>query len=180
MEKHQMEPTVVDAAVLEIKASRTRKPKNGKARPYKRKPLAAFIEEPLQESPEVPVPVSKDEGKVYGWPIKEGFAKIMIFSDHNDGNKTTFVPLLLGDHPRVQIAKNKMHVLPMGLVNIILDTTQEFPVDDLSDEMRPTRYFEKRPRFPHSEPIPATAAEYVAYRKEQEKLPHPNTLAKKT
>ena len=161
------------ATALELKAARTRKPKSGAKRPRKPK-VAEFIE--LQ--PSEPAPVEEPTGSVYGWPIKDGFSRIMIFSDHNDGNKVTYVRVMLGDHAPVMLAKNKMHTLPNGLVNIILDTEQEYPVDDLSNEMKPVRYFEKGPRFPHSEPIPATAKEYVAYRQTQEKLPHPNKLSK--
>jgi hypothetical protein len=164
-----------EAATVEVPAARTRKPKGLLKRKYQSRKIAAVIEDP----PEVlPTPAPKEGGNVYGWPIKDGFARMMIFSDHNDGNKITYVPVKLGDHPVVQLAKQKMHVLPMGLVNIILDTVQEFPVDDLEDEMKPKRYFEKKSRWAHSEPIPATWQEYVAYRKEQEKLPHPNNLKK--
>jgi len=160
------------ASELDLKAPRTRKPK-GTTIKRPRKPVKDMV---VADS-EALIP-ERAPGKVYGWPIADGFARIMIFSDPNDGNKVTFVQASLGDHPRVYLAKNKMHVLPMGLVNVLMDTAQEFPVDDLSNETRPVRYFEVRARFPHSEPIPATAEEYVRYRQEQEKLPHPNKKAK--
>lgn len=160
------------ASELVLKAPRTRKPKTPTVK-RPRKPAKDMI----VANTDALVP-ERAPGKVYGWPIADGFARIMIFSGPNDGNKVTFVECSLGDHPKVYLAKNKMHVLPMGLVNNIIDTTQVFPVDDLSDEMKPKRYFEARPRFPHSEPIPATAEEYIKYRQEQERLPHPNTKAK--
>lgn len=176
----------VEAASVEVPAPRTRKPAKGKPRGRKPK-VAQYLEKDVEPTPESPSKSNDDDGLVYGWPKfvygqngekLPGFYKIMIFSDHNDGNKITYIQTSLGDHPKVFLAKNTMHVLPAGLVNNILGTTAEYPVDDLSDEMKPVRFFEKRARWPHSEPIPATAEEYVAYRKKQETLPHPNKLKK--
>lgn len=119
-----------------------------------------------------------DTSRVYGYPVKDGFARIMVFADPGEGNKTCYFQVKCGDHPTTFLAKNRMHVLPMCLVNNILDSSTEFPVDDLSDERNPTRSFETRARLPHSEPIPATKEEYIAYRKAQEKLVHPNRFKK--
>lgn len=153
----------------EIPAPRTRKPKSGAVRPSRTK-FAGMV---VGEVGNAESRTITDE-KVYGWPVADGFARIMVFSAPEEGNKTSYFQVKLGDHPVVFLAKNRMHVLPMGLVNNILDTTNEFPVDDLADEAHPQRFYEKRARLPHSEPIPATKEEYIAYRQAQEKLIHPN------
>lgn len=155
-----------------IPAPRTRKPKDGAPRKSPRTKLKGMIEEGE------PVSRAITPSHVYGYPVADGFARITVFGDPSEGNKTHWFMVSLGDHPKTYLAKNRNHVLPMGLVNNIIDTTQEFPVDDTSDERNPQRMYEMRARFPHSEPIPATAEEYVAYRKLQEKLIHPNKYKK--
>lgn len=156
-----------------IPAPRTRKPRNGEPRLSPRTKLKGMVEEGGE-----PVPTPVTPTHVYGYPVADGFARITVFSDPSEGNKTTFFMVMLGNHPKTYLAKNRSHVLPMGLVNNIIDTTQEYPVDDTSDQQHPQRMYEMRARFPHSDPIPATAEDYVAYRKLQEKLIHPNKYKK--
>lgn len=111
---------------------------------------------------------------INGYLVEEGFWHIQVFPFHFEQNKICYFEVTAGDHPKTRLQKGKMLVLPTALVSNIVDSAQEFPVDDLSDEQRPKRYTEIRARFPHSTPIKATPEDYINYLNELEKLPHPS------
>lgn len=147
-----------------VKKSPGRPPKYAKAIP----------EVPFTEEEHAAASDAREE-KVYGFPVKEGFARITVFATAEDGNKYSFFPIKLGDYPRLNLARNRMHVLPMSYVNVITDTVVPDCIeDDCSDPANPIRRYVSKTRFPHSDPIPATKEEFVAYMKQQASLEHPN------
>ena len=167
-----VETEAAPAEITVIPKGRTRKPQNSGERKTRQPKLKAIVEGP-EDAPKAQGPTH-----INGYPIADGFAKIMVFPDPSEGNKTCFFETKLGDHPKTFLAKNRMHVLPMGLINNILDTTQEYPVDDCSDLAHPQRGTEMRARLPHSDPIPATPEEYREYIAKQNTMIHPNKFKK--
>lgn len=119
--------------------------------------------------------------KVFGFPVADGFSKIMVFPAPGDGNNLTFMTLRLGDFTPLTIAKGKLHVLPNCLVGLIEATVVESVEDDLSDPRKPVRHKNiLKTRFPHSPRVPATKEEFVAYYTQQHKLEHPNNHRNRT
>ena len=140
MSEVMTEPVEVEAEVVKNKGGRPRK----------------YPVEP-------PTIKNEDGRKINGWLVSEGFSRIMLFPDPFEGTKSYPVSLTVGDHKRVTIYKNVMHVLPNAIVNAILDTVNEYPVDDTTDIANPVRTYEKKTQLPHSSPIPATEDDYRAY-----------------
>ena len=151
----------------------------------KRKPSPRPAGRPAKYStsvmPEVVPEVAVENGNemIYGYPVSEGFSRIMLYPNASEGNKYCFQLLRIGDRPAMYVAKNKMHVLPNALINVILDTVVPIVEDDVSDPRHPVRRTAMFTRVPHSDPTPATKEDFIAYRKAQASLEHPNTYQKR-
>lgn len=150
------------------KQKRAAKSKNGLNRAPGRPRKLQFMDES--------VPKATEEGErkfVYGWPEDEGFSKLMLFPLPADG--TMFYPTrwVHGNRPPVTIYKGTMHVLPQAIVNRIIDANSNtIPEPDLSDWANPkTNYDGQYLPFPHSPPVPATVAEFIAFRESQKAKP---------
>jgi len=159
------------------KAGRPAGAKRGPGRPPK---FARAIAEPAFSEGDVEQAKAPEAAHVFGFPVHEGFAKITVFADASDGNKMSFFTVKLGDYPRLNLARNRMHTLPMAYINVIRDTIVDGCIeDDLSDPANPVRRYVSKTRYPHSDPIPATKEEFVAYWTQQNGLEHPNAFKRR-
>lgn len=163
----------VESAVIEPKPkavkSATRKDGKPKAKPG-RKPRPPFMDLSVQK--DTPKTESGDE-TVFGWPVKDGFSKIMLFQLPGEGAKFYATSWIIGDHKPVVLYKGVMHVVPNAVVNNILDANKNtMPEDEIIDDRFVVRRMDAPYiPFPHSDPIPATKEEFIAYRLSQEIKP---------
>lgn len=143
------------------------KPKNKGGRPRKIKPVEGNVGNAI-----VALPGSQAPESVYGWKVKEGFYRMMLFSSPSEGSKPAPVTIQAGEHKPVTLYKNKMHVVPGAIMHAICDTVNEYPEDDTtSDPQHPVRTWVKRTEVPHSDPIEATWQEFKAYKDNESTKP---------
>ena len=159
-------------------ATTNTKPKNKGGRPRKHPLPAPKTDEPKAAAPTKRQPTSAELG---GWPIEEGFSWITVYPTPPDlPNKKHFCgPWIVGDRTPITFLKGTNVCLPNAIINSIKDSVVQIPEDVIEDGKWVSRHYVDFTRFPHSDPIPATAEEFAAYRKKQSELPHPNTLVKK-
>ena len=122
-------------------------------------------EDPPFIDPDIPQVGKSADGKLlFGWPIEEGFAHVTVFRQHYEGNQYISVPLVLGDRPVIHIFKGIPAIIPMGLVNNLINMNDMMlPEDDLTDQAHPVRREAPHTPMPFSDPIPASAEEFAAY-----------------
>lgn len=147
-------------------------------RPAKVKPavVPATVEAPQPKADRIPA-------TILGYRVADGFAWITIFPNAQDGGRKVFTgPWRVGDGEQFEFAKGTSVCLPMAVINNIIDSTVFIPEDeiDLAGRSDPKRNkYAPFTRFPHSDPIPATYHEFMAFRQSQAKKIHPNEYARK-
>lgn len=152
------------------------KPKNKGGRPRKN---------PLPETGPDSGPVSQPPKKpsapefYAGYRVADGFAWITIFPTETYKKGTWTGPWLCGDGVPIYVPRGYNVCLPMAVVNNIQDALVPTKEDDLTDRQNPVRSTIYTTRFPYSDPIPASWAEFKAFRDKQETLIHPNDAKKK-
>ena len=149
------------------------KPKNKGGRPRKN-PVAAPTEAQHENVEAVPQ-------KIAGYYVKDGFSWITIYPLPGEPmNKRYWCgPWQVGDGNPIRVLRGSNVCLPNAIINTIRDSVVETYEDDLSDILHPVRNKVLFTRFPHSDPIPATYAEFKAFQAKQSGLIHPNKAAKK-
>lgn len=139
---------------------------------------------PAVPNPEAPQPkVERIPDTILGYRVADGFSWITIFPNAQDGGRKVFTgPWRVGDGEQFEFAKGVAVCLPNAVVNAIEDSTVYIPEDDIDLAGRSDPKRNKKAlftRFPHSDPIPATYKEFLAFRQGQDKKIHPNEFARK-